>query len=153
MEGIASSFKPKCGLTDPLELAGTPSNFFGIARNPGLEPPYGQSIINVPKMYFRCFRGSKNSQKWVFAPKCMLKSTASGTKVPKTSSMKETLLPCTKGLANTGFTFGLDLPHGPQKHRKPPKLGLFNILGFLCQKGHSSRFISSGGVRKCDRFL
>jgi hypothetical protein len=152
-EGGPSSLKPKNGLTGPQELADTPSSFLGIPWNPELEPPNAQSIINVPKMHFRCFRGSKNSQKWVFAPKCMLKSTASGTKVPKTTPMKETLLPCTKGLANTGFTFGLDLPHGPQKHRKPPKLGLFNILGFFCQKRHSSRFISSGGVRKCDRFL
>jgi hypothetical protein len=44
--------------------------------------------------------------------------------------MKETLLPCIQGLENTGVPFGLDLPHGPQKHRKPPKLGLFYFLGF-----------------------
>jgi hypothetical protein len=45
--------------------------------------------------------------------------------------MKETLLPCTQGLANTGVLFGLDLPRGPEKHKKPPKLGLFHFLGFL----------------------
>jgi hypothetical protein len=73
--------------------------------------------------------------------------------VPKTTPMKETLPPCTQGLANTGVPFGLDLPHGPQKHRKPPKLVLFHYLGFQRQKRHSSRFISSGSVRKCDRFL
>jgi hypothetical protein len=95
----------------------------------------------------------KITQKRQFTPKNRLKSTASGTKVPKTTPMKETLLPCTQGLANTGAPFGLDLPRGPQKHKKPPKLALFHFLGFLCQKRHSSRFISSGGVRKCGRFL
>jgi len=67
--------------------------------------------------------------------------------------MKETLLPCPQGLANTGVLFGLDLPRGPQKHKKPPILGLFHFLGFLCQKRHSPQFISSGGVGKWDRFL
>ena len=48
--------------------------------------------------------------------------------------MKETLPPCTQGLANTGVPFGLDLPHGPQKHIKTPKLVLFHFLGFQRQK-------------------
>jgi hypothetical protein len=78
-------------------------------------------------MYFRRIRGSKSSQKWEFAPKYRLKSTANGTKVPKTTPMKETLLPCTQGLANTGVPFGLDLPHGPQKHKKPSKFGTFSL--------------------------
>ncbi len=48
--------------------------------------------------------------------------------------MKETLPPCPQGLANTGVPFGLDLPRGPLKHRKPPKLVLFHILGSQRQK-------------------
>ena len=48
----------------PLELADPPQYFFGVAWNPRLEPPNEQSIINVPKMYFRRTRGSKSSQKW-----------------------------------------------------------------------------------------
>ena len=112
----------------PLELADPPQYFFGVAWNPRLEPPNEQSIINVPKIYFRCIRGSKNSQKWEFAPKHLLKSTANGTKAPKTTPMKETLLPCTQGLANTGVPFGLDLPHGPQKYKKTSKFNTFLTL-------------------------
>jgi hypothetical protein len=42
--------------------------------------------------------------------------------MPKTTPMKETLLPCTQGLANTGVPFGLALPGGPlQKHKKTPQ--------------------------------
>jgi hypothetical protein len=88
----------------------------------------------------------KSSQKWQFTPKYRLKSTAHGTKLPKTTPMKETLLPCTQGLANAGVLFGLDLPHGPQKQKKPAKLVLFHILRFFCQKKHYTRYISSGGV-------
>ena len=82
-------------------------------------------------------RGSKSSQKWEFAPKYLLKSTANGTKVPKTIPMKETLLPCTQGLANTGAPFGLDLPHGPQKHKKNSKFDTFLtslVFGFKSVK-------------------
>ena len=75
-------------------------------------------------MYFRRTRGSKSSQKWEFAPKYRLKSTANGTKVPKTTPMKETLLPCTLVLAKTGALFSLDLPRGPKKQKKPSKLVL-----------------------------
>ena len=52
-KGVASSLRPKSGLTDPLELADTPSNFLEIARNPELEPPNEQTIKNIPEMYFR----------------------------------------------------------------------------------------------------
>ena len=41
--------------------------------------------------------------------------------------MKETLLPRTQGLANTGVPLGLDLPHGHQKHEKPSKFGTFSL--------------------------
>jgi hypothetical protein len=128
----------KSGLTEPRELADLPRVFLGLDRDLGPEPPQEQSIINAPKTHFRPTQGSKSSQKWEFAPKCGLKSTANGTKVPKTTPMKETLLPGTQGLANTGVAFSLDLPHGPQKHRKPPKLVFFHYLGFQRQKRHSS---------------
>ena len=37
----------------PLGAGGPSSQYsFGIARNPGLEPPNEQSIINAPKMHF-----------------------------------------------------------------------------------------------------
>ena len=130
-EGAASSLSPKSGFAAPLELADPPRNFFGIDRNPGPEPPKEQPIINAPDMYFRRTRGSKSSQKWEFAPKhVLLQSTANGTKVPKTTPMEETLLPCTLGLANTDVPFGLDLPHVPQKHKKTSKFGLFLLFGF-----------------------
>jgi hypothetical protein len=45
--------------------------------------------------------------------------------------MKETLIPCTQGLENTGVPFGLDLPHGPQKHKKTSKFGNFLLCWFL----------------------
>jgi len=64
---------------------------------------------------------------WEFTPKCRLKSTASGTKVPKTTPRKKTLLACTQGLANTSLPFGLDLPHGHQKQEKPSKFGTFSL--------------------------
>jgi hypothetical protein len=57
--------------------------------------------------------GHEKQSKVGISPKHVLKSTANGAKVPKTTPMKETLIPCTQGLANTGVPFGLDLPHGP----------------------------------------
>ena len=75
----ASSLRPKSGLTGPLELAGPIRKKFGIARNPGPEPPRKpneKSHEGVSKMYFQCLRGPK---KWDLTPKHRLKSTASAT--------------------------------------------------------------------------
>jgi hypothetical protein len=58
--------------------------------------------------------------------------------------MKETLLPCTQGLANAGVPFGLALPRGPQKHKKSPKLGLFLFLDFCVKKGTALDFFLQG---------
>jgi len=121
----------KSGLTAPRALTDLPRVFLGIDRNLGPEPPKEQSIINAPKTHFRRIRGSKSSQKWEFAPKYRLKSTANGTKVPITTPMKETLLPFTQGLANTGVAFGLELPHGHQKHKKTSKFDTFSLCWFL----------------------
>ena len=77
--------------------------------------------------------------------------------MPKTTPMKETLLPCTQGLANTGVPFGLDPPHEPQKHKKPPKLGLFHSLGFCVKKDTARDFflqrVVRSAVASCDLTL
>ena len=67
--------------------------------------------------------------------------------------MKETLVPCTQGLANTGVPFGLDLPHGLQKHKKTSKFALFSLCWFLASKPHCTRIFSLGGARKCGYVL
>ena len=118
-------------LTAPREMADLPRFFLGIDRDLGPEPPKGQSIINAPKTHFRPMRGSKSCQKWELAPKYRLKSTANGTKVPKTTPMKETLLPGTQGLANTGVAFSLELHHGHHKYKKTSKLDTFSLSWFL----------------------
>jgi len=76
-------------------------------------------------------RGSISCQKWELAPKYRLKSTANGTKVPKTTPMKETLLPGTQGLANTGVAFSLELHHGHHKYKKTSKFDTFSLSWFL----------------------
>jgi hypothetical protein len=59
--------------------------------------------------------------------------------------MKETLLPCTQGLANTGVPFGLDLPHGLQKHKKTSKFALFfTLLVFSVKNALHSNFFFRG---------
>jgi hypothetical protein len=77
--------------------------------------------------------------------------------VPKTTPMKETLPPCTQGLANTGVPFGLDLPHGPQKHRKPPKLYFSTFLVFYVKKDtHLDLFLQGvlgSAIASCDLTL
>ena len=55
--GWSVLLEPKIGITGPLKLAGTPSNFLGVAWNPELDTPNAQSIVNVPKLHFRCIRG------------------------------------------------------------------------------------------------
>ena len=100
-------------------------------------------------MHFRRIPGSKNSQKWEFAPERQLKSTAIGAKMPWFTPMDETLLPCTLGLVTAGVAFGLDLRHTPQKHKNTSNFGSISFCRFLGRKTHCCRFFSSLGVRRC----
>ena len=71
--------------------------------------------------------------------------------------MKETLVPCTQGLANTGVPFGLDLPGGPQKHKKPPNWDFSTFLVFYVKKDTPLDLFLQGvlesGIASCDLTL
>ena len=99
----------------------------------------------------------KITQKRQFTPKYGLKSTASGTKVPKTTPMKETLPPCPQGLANTGVPFGLDLPHGPQNTESLQNWDLSTFLVFYVKKDtHLDLFLQGvlgSAIASCDLTL
>jgi hypothetical protein len=45
--------------------------------------------------------------------------------------MKETLIPCTQGLANAGVPFGLDLPHGRTSKTPQNNLKIWQFFTLL----------------------
>ena len=128
-----------------LELADPPRNFVRITRNPGPDFHNEPPIITAPKMYFQRLRGWKSSYVKVgICSKISTKNHRMRYQGTPNHPMKETLLPCTQGLVNTGVPFGLDLPHGPQNHKKTSKFDAFSFFWFLGRKTQCTRILFSG---------